>query len=61
LNFFHPFPMLNIVGDPLIFLPLKIHIFMCLTSLCLLHIVISMWILPLCFIRNLWAIRSTKK
>ncbi len=31
LNSFHPFPML-ILGDPLIFLPLVKHAFVCLTS-----------------------------
>jgi hypothetical protein len=38
----------------LIFLPLITHSFMRLTSLCLLHIVTSMSVLSLCFIRSLW-------
>jgi hypothetical protein len=52
--------MLNIRGDPLIFLPLVTHTFMCLTSLCFPCIVTYVSILPLCFIRNLWATRPAK-
>jgi hypothetical protein len=52
LKSFHPFPMF-ILGDP-IFLPLVTHTFMCLTYVCLLHILIFVPILPPCFIRNCW-------
>jgi len=60
LNSFHPFLVFNILGDPLIFLPLVTHTPVCLTSLCFPHIVTSMPILPPCFIRNLSATRLAK-
>jgi hypothetical protein len=48
-----------ILGDPLI-LPLVTHILMCLTCLCIPHIVTFVPILPPCFIRNLWGYKKSE-